>query len=156
MQCPWYVVISGRDGGKEGLYEYVKPKWMSRVRLDTSGKLEKFGSTTPGVPANPSVDQTPVYSSPTALPLPSFTPSIDRTYKLYIGGKQCRPDATYVRTIKGPTGAVLGQVSDGNRKDIRNAVEAAHSAWGGWGKRAAHNRAQIVYYMAENLEVYVE
>jgi hypothetical protein len=46
------------------------------------------------------------------------------------------------------TGRVLGQVSDGNRKDVRNAVEAAHKAAPGWGKRAAHNRAQIVYYMA--------
>ena len=42
---------------------------------------------------------------------------------------------------------------EGNRKDIRNAVEAAHAAQGGWGKRAAHNRAQIVYYLAENLEI---
>ena len=44
-------------------------------------------------------------------------------------------------------------MGEGNRKDIRNAVEAAHAAFPGWGKRAAHNRAQIVYYMAENLEI---
>ena len=36
---------------------------------------------------------------------------------------------------------------------MRNAVEVAHKAAAGWGKRAAHNRAQIVYYMAENLEL---
>ncbi len=78
---------------------------------------------------------------------------MDRTYKFYIGGAQARPDAPYMRAIKGTDGKVLAQVGEGNRKDIRNAVEKAHEAASGWGKRAAHNRAQIVYYMAENLEV---
>jgi aldehyde dehydrogenase (NAD+) len=80
-------------------------------------------------------------------------PSVDRTYKFYVGGTQARPDAPYVRSIKGADGNVLGQVGEGNRKDIRNAVEAAHKAASGWGKRAAHNRAQIVYYMAENIQI---
>ena len=48
---------------------------------------------------------------------------------------------------------MIAHVGEGTRKDIRNAVEAAHAAAPGWGKRAAHNRAQIVYYMAENLEL---
>lgn len=48
---------------------------------------------------------------------------------------------------------IYAYVGEGNRKDVRNAVEAAHKAAPGWGKRAAHNRAQIVYYMAENLEL---
>jgi len=145
----------GRDGGKEGLYEYVKPKWMNRIRLnpaDVKAELAKFGSRVEGRPVNPLNTEPEEYVSPGALPMASFTPSIDRTYKLYYGGAQKRPDATYMRTIKDPNGKVLGQVSEGNRKDIRNAVEAAHAAAGGWGKRAAHNRAQIVYYMAENLE----
>jgi aldehyde dehydrogenase (NAD+) len=81
-------------------------------------------------------------------------PAIDRTYKMYYGGQQKRPDAPYVRAIKSADGSkVIGQVGEGNRKDLRNAVEAAHKAFPGWGKRAAHNRAQIVYYMAENLEL---
>lgn len=144
----------GRDGGKEGLYEYVKPKWMPRIRVDPKDD-GSFGKTTPGRPVNPSVDAAPIIQTPGALPLTqSNAPLINRTYKLFIGGKQCRPDATYVRPIKSADGkTVLGQVSDGNRKDIRNAVEAAHKAAPGWGKRAAHNRAQIVYYMAENLEL---
>ena len=45
---------------------------------------------------------------------------------------------------------LLGEAPLGNRKDIRNAVEAAHKA-SGWGKSTAHNRAQVLYYMAENL-----
>jgi aldehyde dehydrogenase (NAD+) len=46
---------------------------------------------------------------------------------------------------------VLGEVGEGNRKDIRNAVEAAHAALGGWSKATGHARAQILYYIAENL-----
>jgi len=45
------------------------------------------------------------------------------------------------------------QVGNGNRKDVRNAVEAAHAASAGWGKRSAHDRSQILYYIAENLSI---
>jgi aldehyde dehydrogenase (NAD+) len=72
-------------------------------------------------------------------------PKIDRTPKVFYGGKQCRPDATYVRPVISPNGEFIGQVAEGNRKDVRNAVEAAHKGAPGWGKRAAHNRAQIMY-----------
>lgn len=54
--------------------------------------------------------------------------SIDRTLKMYIGGGQKRPDAPYARPVMSPDGKVVGQVSEGNRKDIREAVEAAHKA----------------------------
>ena len=54
--------------------------------------------------------------------------SIDRTLKMYIGGAQKRPDATYCRPVVSSDGKVVGQVSEGNRKDIREAVEAAHKA----------------------------
>jgi hypothetical protein len=72
---------------------------------------------------------------------------VDRTYKLHIGGKQVRPDAPYVRSVVDVKGRTIGQVPEGNRKDLRNAVEASHAAFPGWSLRAAHNRAQIVYYM---------
>ncbi len=78
--------------------------------------------------------------------------AIDRTAKLYIGGKQARPDGAYSRAINGANGAFLADVGEGNRKDIRNAVEAAHKA-AGWAKATAHNRAQVLYYIAENLAV---
>ena len=54
--------------------------------------------------------------------------SIDHTYKMYIGGAQKRPDGNYSRPVLDPKGEVIGQVADGNRKDIRDAVEAAHKA----------------------------
>jgi len=78
--------------------------------------------------------------------------AVDRTAKLYIGGKQARPDGAYSRAILGTNGDFLADVGEGNRKDIRNAVEAAHKA-SGWAKATAHNRAQVLYYIAENLAV---
>ena len=59
---------------------------------------------------------------------PCVVHSIDRTLKMYIGGSQKRPDAPYARPVVSPDGKVVGQVSEGNRKDIREAVEAAHAA----------------------------
>ena len=143
----------GRDGRKEGLYEYVKPAWQSRPRpqIDEE-KVKKFGSNVAPRPLNPSNKELQCY--PVTMEVEgSEAPSIDRTLKMYIGGSQKRPDAPYARAVRDSSGRVLGQVAEGNRKDIREAVEAAHKAAPGWGKRAAHNRAQIVYYIAENLEL---
>jgi aldehyde dehydrogenase (NAD+) len=81
----------------------------------------------------------------------SALPSIDRTPKLYIAGKQARPDSGYTRRILSAGGEVVGEVPDGNRKDIRNAVEAAQAAAGKWARTTGHARAQILYYIAENL-----
>ncbi|HNP71349.1 MAG TPA: aldehyde dehydrogenase family protein [Kouleothrix sp.] len=121
----------GREGGVEGLYEYLRPRDESQATKDESQatKAESF------VAAEGS-------SSP--------VPPIDRTPKLYIGGKQARPDSGYSRQVYGAQGRLLGEVGDGNRKDIRNAVEAARAA-GKWADQTAHNRAQILFYIAENL-----
>ena len=62
---------------------------------------------------------------------------IDRTVKLYIGGKQARPDSGYSVEVRGADGRLLGESPLGNRKDIRNAVEAARKAEG-WAKTTAH------------------
>ncbi|XP_077975441.1 aldehyde dehydrogenase family 16 member A1-like isoform X1 [Styela clava] len=151
----------GRDGGKEGLFEYVKPEWEKKPVL---GKVEvdmkKFGSTFgESLMPVPGQGQTAI----TSIQENGITrPSVDHTYKVYYGGAQKRPDGCYSRPvyahsndekINPKTSKILAYVSDSNRKDVRNAVEAAHKAAPGWGKRAAHNRAQIVYYMAENLEL---
>ncbi len=59
--------------------------------------------------------------------------SIDRTVKMYIGGTQKRPDATYARPVVSKLSKqTLSQVGEGNRKDIREAVEAAHKAAPGY------------------------
>ncbi|HZV59589.1 MAG TPA: aldehyde dehydrogenase family protein, partial [Candidatus Eremiobacteraceae bacterium] len=74
---------------------------------------------------------------------------LDRTAKLYVGGKQARPDSGYSYAVLDPKGYEVGLAGLGNRKDIRNAVEAARKA-DSWSKTTAHNRAQVLYYLAEN------
>ena len=86
------------------------------------------------------------------LPMILPFPPIDRTPKMFIKGKQVRPDSGYSLDVYDPEHRVIGQVGEGNRKDIRNAVEAAHAA-SGWATGTTHNRAQILYYIAENLAV---
>jgi len=70
---------------------------------------------------------------------------------MYIGGKQARPDSGYSLPVISPKGKLVGHVGHGNRKDIRNAVEAATAAAGKWRKASGHNKAQILYYIGENL-----
>ena len=120
----------GREGGREGLLEYLEPSWFRNA-----AKLPAVHS--------PAVTQVEDESQPS-------TAAIDRTVKLYIGGKQARPDSGYSMEVRSPDGFLLGEAPLGNRKDIRNAVEAAHKAEA-WGKATAHNRAQVLYYCAENL-----
>ncbi|MEQ8675947.1 MAG: aldehyde dehydrogenase family protein [Aggregatilineales bacterium] len=131
----------GREGGKEGLYEYVRPKWHPNPAptLDNDS-LKAWAKHTPDGPA-------PLNGGKTNGALPS----LDRTPKLYIGGKQKRPDGNYSYPVFSTKGEEIGQASEGNRKDIRDAVSAAQSAQAGWAKRTGHNRAQILYYIAENL-----
>ena len=61
-----------------------------------------------------------------------------------------RPDGGYSIAVRGPDGQSVGEVGDGNRKDLRNAVSAALAAKG-WTRASGHSRAQILYYIAENL-----
>lgn len=112
----------GREGGWEGMLPYLRPL--------AQGK--------------PLAQAKPIAADP------SPAEGLDRTAKLFIAGKQARPDGGYSQAILSPKGKVLGEVGLGNRKDIRNAVEAAHAAKG-WAKTTAHARAQVIYYIAENL-----
>jgi aldehyde dehydrogenase (NAD+) len=120
----------GREGGKEGVFEYLEPAWFK--------------------------DASKLQSAPAAIDQPidenddEAKPAIDRTVKLYIGGKQARPDSGYSIEVHGLSGQLLGEAPLGNRKDIRNAVEAARKA-DSWAQTRAHNRAQVLYYIAENL-----
>src|SRR5450432_892402 len=125
----------GREGGREGLLEYLEQSWF------------KNAPALPATKATPAENES-ISASP-ADPSAALK-SIDRTVKLYIGGKQARPDSGYSMEVRSPKGELLGEAGLGNRKDIRNAVEAARKA-SGWGKATAHNRAQVLYYVAENL-----
>lgn len=119
----------GREGGREGMLEYLTPR---------------------------AEDERPAQSQSTSVKISGKAghtadlPTLDRTAKLYIGGKQARPDGGYSRAIHAADNTWLADVGEGNRKDIRNAVEAAHKA-SGWARASGHNRAQVLYYIAENL-----
>jgi aldehyde dehydrogenase (NAD+) len=115
----------GREGGREGMYEYLKPVRSGRP-VSANHKLPAPGRD-------------------------SGSSTLDRTAKNFVAGKQARPDSGYSLTIVGANGKPLGQVGEGNRKDVRNAVEAARAAQGAWQRATGHARAQILYYIAENL-----
>jgi len=121
----------GREGGREGMLEYLTPKWLHA--------LPAARATANRIEAPDDQDKIAPADSP-----------IDRTVKQYFGGKQARPDSGYSIPVYGRAGKLLGEAPLGNRKDIRNAVEAARAA-SGWAKTSAHNRAQVIYYIAENM-----
>jgi aldehyde dehydrogenase (NAD+) len=113
----------GREGGWEGLAAYTKPKGVAKALRPVMAAADPGDGTVGG---------------------------IDRTAKLFVGGKQARPDSGYSRAVWSPKGKLLGHVPLANRKDVRNAVEAAQGEKG-WAKASAHLRAQVLYYLAENL-----
>ena len=120
----------GREGGREGIYEYLKPRAWANLPVRGESKV---------LPAQPD-----------SLVDTGNVGAIDRTAKLFIGGKQARPDSGYSRLVRAPSGEIVGEVAEGNRKDIRNAVAAARGMTK-WAAASAHNRAQVLYYLAENL-----
>ncbi|HKC71675.1 MAG TPA: aldehyde dehydrogenase family protein, partial [Terriglobales bacterium] len=97
----------GREGGREGLREYLEPSWFKKATQ---------------------LKAAPLASSAPATPKLAGDGMIDRTVKLYIGGKQARPDSGYSMEVRNGKGELLGEAPLGNRKDIRNAVEAARKA----------------------------
>ena len=123
----------GREGGKEGMYEYLVPAWMhDELRSKPVASLPE-----PEVEHGDDGNES------------AF--GIDRTVKMYIGGKQARPDSGYSYPVYGVDGKLAGEAPLGNRKDIRNAVEAARNVSAKWARTTAHGRAQILYYIAENM-----
>jgi len=120
----------GREGGREGMLEYLQPKWFKRA---------------------PALKPLPAAKGEQNNGHHETAADIDRTVKLYIGGKQARPDSGYSFDVRNRDGEVLGEAPLGNRKDIRNAVEAARKAQASWGRASAHNKAQILFYIAENM-----
>lgn len=112
----------GREGGAEGMLAYLKRPAEALIR----SKSAKAKATKSEV-------------------------RIDRTAKMYIGGKQTRSDSGYSMSVIGADGKIAGHVGAGNRKDIRNAVEVARNA-STWSKASTFNRSQVMFYLAENLE----
>jgi len=121
----------GREGGAEGMLEYLKPAWLKKAKR---------------LPAPLSIAQPLPEGNSVAAP----ASALDRTMKLYVGGKQVRPDWGYSYPVHDARGKLVSEAGFGNRKDIRKAVEAAHAA-AAWSAMTGHGRAQVLYFLAENL-----
>jgi len=75
-----------------------------------------------------------------------------KTYKIYIGGQFPRTESGRYYVATNNKGEQLANVCLSSRKDVRDAVVAARNAFKGWSARAAFNRGQILYRIAEMLE----
>ncbi|RVB20692.1 aldehyde dehydrogenase family protein, partial [Mesorhizobium sp. M7A.F.Ca.CA.004.05.1.1] len=106
----------GREGGREGMFEYLTAK----------------------LPLGPVIKPATTSAQPVEQADGS---AIDRTAKLFIGGKQVRPDGNYSLAIATAKGKLAGEVGLGSRKDIRDAVSAARGAKA-WPEATAYNRSQ--------------
>ena len=116
----------GREGGREGMLEYLTVK----------------------APVGRAIKPRPKQAD---TPEPAeAAPFLDRTAKLFIGGKQVRPDGNYALQIGDRKGKLAGEVGLGNRKDIRDAVQAARNCRA-WGEATAYNRSQVLAFFTENL-----
>jgi len=133
----------GREGGREGLWEYVQSLEASPAPEACADGPARSGAVIGEGerPVRPATDR----RAGTAAALPG----LDRTAKLYIGGRQTRPDQGYSLAVHDASGRPVEHVGRANRKDVRDAVEAALAT--GWAGTTAHLRAQILYYVAENL-----
>ena len=119
----------GREGGREGMLEYLAAPKLAGRRIEPSKTVGGAGQRGTVEAVGP-----------------------DRTPKLYVGGKQVRPDGAYSMPVFDRKGRQAGEVGLGSRKDIRDAVSAARGAKG-WAEATGFNRAQVLYYLAENLAV---
>lgn len=120
----------GREGGYEGMLEVLKPAFLKELPRAKAASKPARKETHASISSD----------------------AVDRTAKLYIGGKQARPDSGYSLPVFSSSREKIAEVGQGNRKDVRNAVEAARKATG-WTATSAHNRAQVLYYIAENLDI---
>lgn len=121
----------GREGGRAGLAGYLRPAGDADAAAPDPGTAVDFATPTAGTPA---ADE-----------------GIDRTLKLYVGGKQVRPDGGGSYAVTDAQGRLVTLAARANRKDVRNAVEAAVKA-GAWARMTGHGRAQVLYFWAENMD----
>jgi len=130
----------GREGGREGMYDVL----VEADHGHPSPAHQPFDSASTRAETTHSLSVAQGKLTSTA---------IDRTFRFLIGGKLARPDQAGSFSVTSPLGELLAVVGEANRKDVRNAVEAARAAFPSWFDSAAHLRAQILYFWAENLSV---
>lgn len=140
----------GREGGREGMWEYLKPAATGRRSgRGSAGAGSAGGGADAGVAGEGPRDA--AGADAPGLGGNERTLAVDRTRKLWIGGKQARPDGGYSLLVRDGAGRPFAEAPRGNRKDARNAVEAARKAREAWAAVSGHERAQILYFLGENL-----
>jgi acyl-CoA reductase-like NAD-dependent aldehyde dehydrogenase len=77
---------------------------------------------------------------------------VAKTYKLYVGGAFPRSESGRSYPVHDATGTLLAHAALASRKDVRDAVSAARSAFGGWSGATAYNRGQVLYRVAEMMQ----
>ena len=143
----------GREGGREGMYDVLVEKdhepLDSHITLAQNAPFNSSRESASGLTHGkfPPKADAPLAQTTHESPINQ----IDRTYRFLIGGKFARPDQAGSFSITSPSGELLAVVGEANRKDVRNAVESARGALPSWFESAAHLRAQILYFWAENL-----
>lgn len=126
----------GREGGREGMWEYLKPAAPKKRAGRGEAHDDQGGAANGSGLTSDSTDR---------------ARAVDRTRKLWIGGRQARPDGGYSLLVRDGAGQPFAEAPRGNRKDARNAVEAARKAREAWAAVSGHERAQILYFLGENL-----
>ncbi|XP_041824718.1 aldehyde dehydrogenase family 16 member A1 [Melanotaenia boesemani] len=128
------------DGGREGLYQFLRPSCSTSPLLRCSPVSMDYSQF--GTEASPAV--IPDTSDPSSSPL---------SYTQFVGGKACKSVSGCSVAVQSPGGSgVLAFCPDGGRKDVRNAVEAAIKVQPGWMKKSPSARAQSIYSLAKGLE----
>lgn len=88
----------------------------------------------------------------------SLSPAVDgrlgvaKTFKLYVGGAFPRSESGRSYPVTDAKGRLLAHAALASRKDVRDAVSAARSAFGGWSGATAYNRGQVLYRVAEMMQ----
>ncbi|KAM9456959.1 aldehyde dehydrogenase family 16 member A1 isoform 1-T2 [Clarias gariepinus] len=124
------------DGGREGLYQFLRVSVAPPRSEPTALDYTKFGTAVSGFQVPESSDQS----------------SVSRSCSHLVGGKVCKADSGCSRPVQTPGGAVLAHCPDGGRKDVRNAVNAALKVQPGWMKKSPAARALALYSLADSLD----
>lgn len=143
----------GREGGYEGIFD---------VTVDASGPMTGYVCEPTTEPLTGiDVVESDLREEPTPPPIhlhlvevedPDDVP-LDATHRFLVNGELVRPDGEMCFAVRSPTGEYLGDVGDANRKDLRNAVIAAHKAKDSWADKGGDMRRKILMFMAERLRL---
>lgn len=113
----------------------------------------KTSETAPGIETKEAAPMTPTSDGDA---LSGVRLNIRKAYKMYIGGAFVRSESgrytQVVETMVPTEHGTMENVPRGSRKDGREAVLASLAAFGGWSKRVAANRGQILYRLAEMVD----